>query len=151
MSTGSELSLAVDQMIEARPETVFRLLTEPDLYVRWFGPPGAEVQVNEMEVALGGRLALEIRLPGLDDPIGIEGFYEVIEPPLRLVHSWRTLDDELFTTVSFELEPRGLHTFLRVNHQGFVDPIDLDRNQTGWIDHLSVLRTAAITLEGSAP
>lgn len=147
MSTSAELSLDVDQMVDARPETVFRLLTDPELYARWFGPEGATVTVAEMAVTLGGRLEIRIGFPAMDIDIGIEGFYEVIEPPSRLVHTWRSMDEELVTTVSFELEPVGSRTLLRVNHRGFVDPVDLEQNQGGWIDHLSTLAEAAQEVE----
>lgn len=145
--TASSLSLEVDQLIAARPDTVFRLLTDPLLYARWFGPDGAEIVVEEMEVVLGGRLALRISFPGTDIEVGIEGFYEVIEPPRALVHTWRSLDEELVTTVAFELEPQGQQTRLRVTHRGFVDPVDLEQNHGGWVDLLAKLRLVAIELE----
>lgn len=148
MSTPPALALEVDQVIRARPATVFRLLTEPDLYARWFGPEGAEVTVEEMDVQLGGRLALTVVIPGMDLSIGIEGFYEVIEPPDRLVHTWRSLDEELVTTVAFTLEPQGELTRLVVNHRGFVDPVDLENNQGGWAAHLGALADLATELEG---
>lgn len=145
----SELSLEVDQLIDARPETVFRLLTDPDLYARWFGPEGATTTVEEMNLALGGRLELRITFPGMDFEVGIEGFYEVIEPPTRLVHTWRAMNEELVTTVSFEIEPQGSRTRLKVNHRGFVDPVDLEQNQGGWIEHLSTLGTIATEIEAA--
>jgi uncharacterized protein YndB with AHSA1/START domain len=143
----SELSLELDQLIDARPATVFRLLTEPDLYARWFGPDGATTSVEQMEVTLGGRLELKIAFPGTDLEVGIEGFYEVIEPPVRLVHTWRSMDEDLVTTVAFDIEPQGERTRLRVTHRGFVDPVDLEQNQGGWTDHLSKLGTIATELE----
>ena len=143
----SELSLEVDQLIDARPETVFRLLTEPDLYARWFGPEGATTSVEEMSVTLGGRLELKITFPGTDFEVGIEGFYEVIEPPTRLVHTWRSMDEELVTTVAFEIEPQGNRARLKVNHRGFVDPVDLEQNQGGWIGHLATLGELATELD----
>ncbi len=145
----SELSLELDQLIDARPTTVFRLLTEPDLYARWFGPEGAVTSVEEMELTLGGRLELRITFPGTDFEVHIEGFYEVIEPPTRLVHTWRSMDEELVTTVAFEVEPQGNQTRLRVIHRGFVDPVELEQNQGGWTDHLSKLAAMAADLEGA--
>lgn len=143
----SELSLELDQLIDARPATVFRLLTEPDLYARWFGPDGATTSVEQMEVTLGGRLELRITFPGMDFEVRIEGFYEVIEPSVRLVHTWRSMDEELVTTVAFDIEPQGEQTRLRVTHRGFVDPVDLEQNQGGWTDHLSKLGAIATQLE----
>lgn len=149
-SQPAQLALEVDQRISARPETVFRLLTEPDLYARWFGPAGSEVTVNEMDVRLGGRLELAIHIPSVGLTVGIEGFYEVIEPPTRIVHTWRSLDEELVTAVTFAIEPVGDGTRLVVTHRGFVDPVDLENNQGGWIDHLATLAELAAELEASA-
>ncbi len=151
MSTPPKLALEVDQLIRARPDTVFRLLTDPALYARWFGPEGAEIAVDEMTVQLGGRLALTIHLPAMNLSVGIEGFYEVIEPPTKLVHTWRSLDEELVTTVEFTIEPQGDATRLTVHHRGFVDPVDLEQNQGGWATHLHVLADLAVELEASRP
>ncbi len=150
MNPSTQLSLEVDQLIDARPETVFRLLTRPDLYARWFGPEGATITVDAMDVQLGGRLALTISFPGSDFSVGIEGFYEVVEPPTKLVHTWRSMDEELVTTVAFSIEPQGQQTRLTVHHRGFVDPVDLEQNQGGWSDHLAVLGRLATELEGAA-
>lgn len=61
-----------------------------------------------------------------------------------------TVFEELVTTVSFELEPQGTNTRLTVNHRGFVDPIDLEQNQTFWIHHLSGLTAVAAGEEPTA-
>ncbi len=150
MTEPVQLSLEVDRLVDARPETVFRLLTEPALYARWFGPDGSQVTVEEMDVRLGGRLELAIHIPAAGITVGIEGFYEVIEPVTRLVHTWRTLDEELVTTVTFGLEPQGTRTRLVVTHRGFVDPVDLESNQGGWVDHLATLAHLATELETSS-
>ena len=147
MTEPVQLSLEVDRLVDARPETVFRLLTEPALYARWFGPEGSQVTVEEMDVRLGGRLELAIHIPAAGITVGIEGFYEVIEPVTRLVHTWRSLDEELVTTVTFGLEPQGTRTRLVVTHRGFVDPVDLENNQGGWLDHLATLAHLATELE----
>jgi uncharacterized protein YndB with AHSA1/START domain len=149
MTTSSELSLEVDQLIKARPETVFGLLTNPDHYARWFGPEGAEVTIKEMNVVLGGRLEIQIAFPAMDFAVGIEGFYEVIDPPVRLVHTWRSMDEELVTTVAFELEPQGDGTRLAINHRGFVDPVDLEQNRGGWGDLLTAIAVLAEEIDDS--
>ena len=59
------------------------------------------------------------------------------------------MDEELATTVAFDIEPQGDRTRLRVNHRGFVDPVDLEQNRGGWIDHLSKLAAIATELDGA--
>lgn len=148
MTNPTELSLDVDRLIPARPETVFRCLSEPELYVQWFGPDGAEVTVETMELTLGGALRLSISFPGTEIRVDIEGFYEVIDPPHTLVHTWRVGGEQLVTTVRFDLEPVGSQTHLRIHHRGFVDPVDLEQNQGGWVDHLTELCSVARSVEG---
>ena len=103
-----------------------------------------------MDVRLGGRLELAIHLPAAGITVGIEGFYEVIEPATRLVHTLRSLDEELVTSVTFALEPHGARTRLIVTHRGFVDPVDMENNQGGWVDHLATLARLAADLEKSS-
>jgi uncharacterized protein YndB with AHSA1/START domain len=137
-----QLSLDVDRLIDARPATVFRLLTEPELYARWFGPPGATVTVEEMELTLGGRLLVLIELDGGVE-VRIEGYYEVIDPPNLIVHTWRGVGEDLVTTVRFELEPQGEQTRLRIVHVGFVDPVELEQHQRGWLELLDAIAALA--------
>jgi uncharacterized protein YndB with AHSA1/START domain len=146
-SAGStDLDLTVDRLIDARPETCFRMITEPDLYAQWFGPPDSIVTVEEMEVTLGGRLLVRIELPAADVVVRIEGFYEVIEAPHLIVHTWRGVDEELVTSVRFEMEPRGTQTMMRIRHQGFVDPVELEQHRTGWADLLEQIADLAVTI-----
>jgi hypothetical protein len=60
------------------------------------------------------------------------------------------MDEELVTTVSFVLEAAGGKTRLRLEHRGFVDPVDLEQNRGGWSDHLAELAGAAAELEAAA-
>lgn len=147
MTSPTELSLHIDHLIPAHPDTVFRCLTEPQLYAQWFGPDGATITVDEMQLALDGRLHLTIAFPGTEFQVGIEGFYEVIDPPLCPAHTWRVDDEEIVTTVRFDLEPVGSQTHLSIHHRGFVDPVDLEQNQGGWVDQLAKLATIARSIE----
>jgi hypothetical protein len=61
------------------------------------------------------------------------------------------MDEQLVTTVAFEIEPHGSRTRLRVNHRGFVDPVDLEQNQGGWTEHLSTLGELAAALDRIEP
>lgn len=61
------------------------------------------------------------------------------------------MDEDLITTVSFEIEPQGNQTRLKVNHRGFVDPVDLEQNQGGWTDHLNTLGELAAELDEVSP
>lgn len=138
------LLVSIDRVLPASPEAVFRALTEPDLFARWMGPEGSDVTIEEMTVTLGGRLAFVVRLPGEGPEFRLFGYYEEIDPPNRLVHSWAMEGDEEVSTVVFELEPHGTGTRLQLRHHGLTRPEDVAQNEGGWqhqLDRLEALLT----------
>lgn len=138
------LLVSIDRVLPASPEAVFRALTEPDLFARWMGPEGSDVTIEEMTVTLGGRLAFVVRLPGGGPEFRLFGYYEEIDPPNRLVHSWAMEGDEEVSTVVFELEPHGTGTRLQLRHHGLTRPEDVAQNEGGWqhqLDRLEALLT----------
>jgi uncharacterized protein YndB with AHSA1/START domain len=130
--TETNLLVEVDRQLQAPPETVYRALTDAGLYSQWMGPEGAQTVVEEMDVRIGGRLALRITLPEHDLEFAIHGYYEEVEPARRLVHSWIVEGDESVSTVVFSLEPVGDSTRLRISHHGLTSPEDVAQNQGGW-------------------
>lgn len=131
MTTAGELMIEMDRLLPAPPETVFRAITEPSLLARWMGPEGSTCTVDELELALGGRLRLTVTLPN-GPSFGLYGFYEDIEPARRLVHSWAMAGEDVESTVIWELEPVGQGTRLRLTHLGLVLPEDVEQNDAGW-------------------
>ncbi len=138
------LLVSIDRVLPASPEAVFRALTEPDLFARWMGPEGSDVTIEEMTVTLGGRLAFVVQIPGEGPEFRLFGYYEEIDPPNRLVHSWAMEGDEEVSTVVFELEPHGTGTRLQLRHHGLTRPEDVAQNEGGWqhqLDRLEALLT----------
>lgn len=134
-----DLVVNVDRVLPADPATVFRALIEPDLFARWMGPQGSTVTVTEMEVAIGGRLAFEVRLGPEGPAFSLHGFYEQIDPGRRLVHTWIVEGDDEVSTVVFDLEPVGGQTRLTVTHHGLTSPEDVTQNDAGWSHQLDRL------------
>ncbi len=146
MTNPTELSLDVDQLIPARPETVFRCLTEPELYAQWFEPDGATITVDEMHLALGGRLHLTIAFPGTTSKSASNASTKSSTAAVPRAHLARRRRRARHHR---SLRPRTgrITNHLQIHHRGFVDPVDLEQNHGGWVDHLSKLSTVARLIE----
>lgn len=140
MTSTDALVIELDRVLPAPPETVFRAITDAALLPRWMGPEGSTCTVEELELTLGGCLALRVTFPG-GPSIRLTGYYEEIDPPRRLVHSWGTDDEEITSTVVWELEPVGSGTRLRLTHLGLTLPDDVEQNEAGWGHLLDRLET----------
>jgi uncharacterized protein YndB with AHSA1/START domain len=128
-------SLAVDEFLPASPEIVYRALTDARLYERWMGPGGAKVTVEVMEPTQGGRLAFTTVLRG-GDRVSLEGEYLEVDPPRRLVHTWRMVGDDEVTTVTFTLSEHPAGTRLLLTHEGFRERESRDQHEDGWLHHV---------------
>jgi len=98
--------------IDASPETVFRLLTDPVQYVRWKG------RLAELEPRPGGKFRVEF---GGGKDIAAGKYVEVV-PSRRVVFTWGWEGSEMVppgsSTVEIELQPLGSGTRLRLVHRG---------------------------------
>jgi uncharacterized protein YndB with AHSA1/START domain len=127
--------------IEASPETVFGLLTDPKEYVRWKG------RVADLEPRRGGVFRVQFAEP---QQIAAGRYVEVV-PNRRVVFTWGWEGDELVppgsSTVEITLERAGRGTRLRLVHRGLPDtgvPIHAE----GWDFFLGRLSDVA---EGRPP
>lgn len=139
--TTRDLIVAIDRVLPAPPEAVFEAITDPEKFALWMGPEGSQVTVEEMNLTLGGKLQFVVKLPDDGPEFTLFGFYEEIDPPIKLVHSWALEGDEEVSTIVFELEPHGDGTRLHLKHHGLTRPEDVDQNQAGWAHQLDRLET----------
>jgi len=136
---GPLIQLEVERVLPGPPATVFRALTEPDLYARWMGPEGSSVTVDELQPTEGGRLAFRVRM-GDDGPeFGLHGTYREVDAPRRLVHTWAMDGDDSVSTVTFDLFPHDDGTRLVLTHVDLVDEADREQNEGGWRHQLDRL------------
>ena len=98
--------------IDAPPETVFRLLTDPVEYVRWKG------RLAELEPRRGGAFRVEF---GSAKDIAAGKYVEVVRDR-RVVFTWGWEGNEMVppgsSTVEIYLKPTGSGTLLRLVHRG---------------------------------
>lgn len=134
MTTHTALSLEVTRRIRADREAVFRAWTEPDAMREWFCPEGGFVEDAESDPVVGGRYRIAMRMPhGLSVATGV---YREIDPPRRLVFTWRWEagegPKEGETLVTIELTARGAETELRLRHEGFATEDAREGHAQGW-------------------
>ena len=107
-------SLRLERILPATPQTVFRSWTMPELMAGWLSPAGrAEVSAD---VRVGGRFSLV--MVGDERRIDHEGEYLEVQPPHRLVFTWRSAyTDDLPSVVTVLLEAMGESTRLVLTHE----------------------------------
>ena len=111
--------------IEARPETVFRVLTDAKEYVRWKG------KLAHLEPRPGGALRVDF----MNDKDVVVGTYVEVVPERRVVFTWGWEGNQIVppgsSTVEIDLEPDGQGTRLRLVHRGLPEPA-IPTHTEGW-------------------
>jgi uncharacterized protein YndB with AHSA1/START domain len=139
-STTETIAVEREVLIDARPETVWEFLVDPDKAVRWMG------QLAELEPRPGGLYRVEV-LPGHV----ARGEFVELDPPHRLVFTWgwEPGDDGATSvppgssTIEIELTPRGDGTLLRFSHRDLPTAESAESHGHGWDHYLGRLVTAA--------
>jgi uncharacterized protein YndB with AHSA1/START domain len=135
------LVLMVQRQFKASPERLFEAWTKPELMMQWFhGGEKMTTPMAEADLRVGGAWRLEMRgEQGKSYPCG--GSYKVIEPPHKLVFSWRPdskSDYETTVTLRFKKVSENL-TELTLTHEGLRDEKEKASHQGGWEGCLKVL------------
>jgi uncharacterized protein YndB with AHSA1/START domain len=127
--------------IDAPPDAVFRLLTDPVQYVRWKG------KLAELEPRPGGKFRVEF---ASTKGIAAGKFVEVV-PGRRVVFTWGWEGNEHIppgmSTVEIDLVPEGSGTRLRLVHRGLPEDA-IASHVEGWDYFLPRLQDVA---EGRGP
>jgi uncharacterized protein YndB with AHSA1/START domain len=141
-ATASEVSLEIRRTFPASRERVFRAWTRPEELNQW-SAPGPATPTTEVDLRVGGRYRIVMRGPdGTTHIVG--GVYRVVEPPSRLVYTWKWEGnpEAVESLVTVEFQERRKSTDVVLRHEGLRDPADRDRHQEGWtgcLDKLSAL------------
>jgi uncharacterized protein YndB with AHSA1/START domain len=139
-ATTETTSVERELTIDARPETVWEFLVDPEKATRWMGSaasldarPGGEYRVD----VIAGHVA--------------SGEFVEVERPRRLVWTfgWETEASgpnpvpPRSSTIEVELEPRGEATTLRFRHYALPAPEVAQAHAHGWDHYLARLAIAA--------
>jgi uncharacterized protein YndB with AHSA1/START domain len=119
-------SAVVTVHLDAPPERVYSALTDAEELQQWYWPARMEPRAFSDPV-VGGRFGIDA------NGAGFAGAYTELDPPHRIVQSWRWLGDDRDSRVTIELDEdeNGGGTDLTVVHDQ-VDAETAEMYRAGW-------------------
>jgi uncharacterized protein YndB with AHSA1/START domain len=127
--------LIVKRLLPASPEEAFAAWTDPVALSRWMSPFGSAIASVNLQVGASFRIVMV----GPDREIEHTGEYLEIDPPHRLVFTWRSpYTGPIPSQVTVELRPHAGGTELTLIHTQLPDG-EVDSHRGGWggiLDHL---------------
>jgi uncharacterized protein YndB with AHSA1/START domain len=138
----AERELVITRIFDAPRRLVFKMWTEPEHLVRWWGPSGFTTISGRMDVRTGGVWSRSMRAPD-GRVIRKHGVYREIVMPERLVFTYVTDDPvgnpgpETLVTVTFT--DLGGKTRLTLHQGGFESVLAGEAHHGGWTSCLERL------------
>jgi uncharacterized protein YndB with AHSA1/START domain len=126
--------LTINRTLAVPAERVWRALTDPAALAAWFWPRRFAT-TTEVDLRVGGRY----RIDGTAAGMAVSGEYVTVEPPNKLVFTWRWDGEPGETLVTIELTPVATGTELALRHERFGDDETRDNHAQGWHDCLDRL------------
>ena len=128
-------ALTLTRTLQSSPQRVWRAWTDGAEFTSWFWPARFET-VGDVDARVGGRWRLASPVAG----IGVSGEFAAVEPPSRLVFTWRWDADETETLVTVTFADSGDGgTILTVVHERFDSAEEAASHEEGWNDCLARL------------
>lgn len=133
-STATPVTLRLRRTFAAPRERVFRAWTVPEEMKKWKGPGAMSTPVAEVDLRPGGRYRIHMQPPDGTVTHRLVGLYRVVDPPKKLVYTWRWENEpELAETlVTVEFLDRGGNTELVLTHELFPNDDARKRHEAGW-------------------
>jgi uncharacterized protein YndB with AHSA1/START domain len=125
--------------IPATPERVWRAWTTDTELAGWMWPAAWNSEA-EVDLRIGGRYRLHSDVHGR----GLSGEFVALEPPTRLVQTFKWDEDDYETLVTVTFAPDGSGgTELTILHERFTSQDEADQHLQGWDDCVDRLVTYA--------
>ncbi len=137
----------IERTFDAPIDLIWAMWTEPEHFASWYGPMGAEIPHADLDVQVGGRrhIAMKVETPGGPMEMFFVGEYREVDPKTRLVYTEAMADADgntitaeqagmpagapMETSVVVQLTDLGDHTSMVMTHIGV--PADSPGAQ-GW-------------------
>lgn len=136
-----ENSLNVKRTFAAPRDRVYRAWTDAREFAQWFHPTtDHKTVITRLDLRVGGKYSIEIHHKD-GNVHRVSGTYEEIQPPEKLVFTWRwqkdeTLPESLVTVVFKDL---GDSTEVSLTHQRLLSAEERDKHNQGWLGCLTQL------------
>ena len=143
----TDSTLVIERLFDAPRELVWKAWTEPEHFMRWWGPRGYSAPACRIDLRLGGSYVYCMRSPEGQETWGT-GVYREIVPLERIVCTDAFADengnrvpashygmpgdwpDEMLVTVTFEDQDGG--TKLTLRHAGLPSGEMIELTRVGW-------------------
>ena len=136
------LVLELKFVVKAPRERIFRMLTEPAALAKWWGPYGFTMPGIDLHLRVGGGYRFTMQPPG-GDPFHLSGEFLEIDPPGRLVYTFRYDEpdpDDRETVVTLSLGDVADATEVSLSQGEFATEARLALHRSGWTDSWEKLR-----------
>lgn len=138
----SDRDIRLQRLIDAPIEVTFHQWTDPESRRQWSAPGDGWMTEATSDLRVGGVWSVRFG-PSPDEMYTVDGVYQVVDPPRRLVYSsvFRYPDRRSFetlTTVTFEA--RSGQTLLTFIDAGFPTGEDLGMFETGTVAVLDAFK-----------
>ena len=120
-------SLQLRRSLAHPPGQVWRAFTDPGALAGWFWP-ARFATTAEVDLRVGGRYRIASAAAGM----AVSGHYLHVEPPARLVFTWRWDGDADESLVTIEFGPTGTGTDVVITHERLIGDHDRDNHAQGW-------------------
>jgi uncharacterized protein YndB with AHSA1/START domain len=143
--------LAFTRTFDAPRTLVWRLWSDPQHRLRWWGPEGMGLSQLEMDFREGGawRMVMHHLVTGYDHPV--HGVFREIREPSRLSFTYINDSDGIETLVTVDLSDAGERTEMRFRQAPFADASNRDGHGWGWGSTLDLLDDYLRTIDHRDP
>jgi uncharacterized protein YndB with AHSA1/START domain len=144
-AVASPTSLVISRNYPASVERVFKAWTDANQLGQWFAPTDDYTTKADVDLRVGHEYRIAITHKG-GNVHTILGTYRLIQPPSKLVYTWRWEGGPMADTlVTVDFAPEGEATKVTITHEKFTNTEDRDKHNEGWNGCLNRLQRTLTT------